>query len=123
MISRRRFVATGASGILLAGCDRLNRSTEFRGALRSAEKVTMGAQRLVTPRDALAREFTEADMSPIFRSNGTSMPSTSEYARHLAENFANWRLAVDGLVPAGVAAQDGRDADFDRHGHSFANVS
>jgi DMSO/TMAO reductase YedYZ molybdopterin-dependent catalytic subunit len=37
-------------------------------------------------------------MSPIFRSNGTSMPGTPEYARHLAENFANWRLVVDGLV-------------------------
>ena len=98
MISRRRFIATGASGLLLGGCDRLNNSPQFRGALRSAEKLTMGAQRLIAPRDALAREYSEADMSPIFRSNGTSMPNTSEYSRHLAENFANWRLDVDGLV-------------------------
>ena len=98
MISRRRFVATGASGLMLGGCDRLTRSPGFRGALRSAEKVTMGAQRLVSPRNALAREYSEADLSPIFRSNGTAHPGTSEYARHLAENFANWRLVVDGLV-------------------------
>lgn len=98
MIDRRRFIATGASGLLLGGCDRLNNNAQFRDVLRSAEKVTMGAQRLVSPRDALAREYSDADMSPIFRSNGTSMPSTTEYARHLAENFANWRLAVDGLV-------------------------
>ena len=98
MITRRGFVAAGASGVLLGGCDRLNHSHEFRGVLRSAEKLTMGAQRLVSPRDALAREYGEADMSPIFRSNGTSMPNTPDYARHLAENFANWRLAVDGLV-------------------------
>jgi DMSO/TMAO reductase YedYZ molybdopterin-dependent catalytic subunit len=98
MIDRRRFIATGASGLLLGGCDRLNNNAQFRDVLRSAEKVTMGAQRLVSPRDALAREYSEADMSPIFRSNGTSMPSTTQYARHLAENFANWRLAVDGLV-------------------------
>jgi DMSO/TMAO reductase YedYZ molybdopterin-dependent catalytic subunit len=58
----------------------------------------MRAQRLISPRDALAREYGEADMSPIFRSNGTSMPGTADYARHLAENFANWRLTVDGLV-------------------------
>jgi DMSO/TMAO reductase YedYZ molybdopterin-dependent catalytic subunit len=58
----------------------------------------MRAQRLVSPRDALAREFTEADLSPIFRSNGTAMPGTAEYAQHLAEGFANWRVTVDGLV-------------------------
>jgi DMSO/TMAO reductase YedYZ molybdopterin-dependent catalytic subunit len=98
MISRRRFIAAGTSGLLLGGCDRLNNSPRFRGVLRSAERLNMGAQRLVSPRDALAREYSEADMSPIFRSNGTSHPDTSEYARHLAENFANWRLTVDGLV-------------------------
>jgi len=98
MISRRHFVATGASGLLLGGCDRLNNSAQFRGVLRDAERLTMGAQRLVVPRDALAREYGEADLSPIFRSNGTAMPGTSEYAQHLAENFANWRLQVDGLV-------------------------
>jgi DMSO/TMAO reductase YedYZ molybdopterin-dependent catalytic subunit len=97
MISRRRFIAVGATG-LLAGCDRLNSSQAFRGLLRSAEGLTMRAQRLVSPRDALAREYGEADMSPVFRSNGTSMPGTSEYAQHLAESFANWRLDVDGLV-------------------------
>jgi DMSO/TMAO reductase YedYZ molybdopterin-dependent catalytic subunit len=98
MISRRRFIATGASGLLLGGCDRLNDSRRFRGILRSAEGLNMRAQRLVSARDALAREYREADMSPIFRSNGTSHPGTPEYARHLAENFANWRLVVDGLV-------------------------
>lgn len=97
MITRRRFIAVGSAG-LLAGCDRLNNSRTFRGVLRSAEGLTMRAQRLVSPRDALAREYSEADMSPIFRSNGTAMPGTTDYARHLAENFADWRLTVDGLV-------------------------
>ena len=98
MIGRRRFIATGMSGLLLGGCDRLNNNAQFRGVLRSAEKLTMASQRLISPRDALAREFGEADLSPIFRSNGTAMPGTPEYAKHLAENFANWRLTVDGLV-------------------------
>jgi DMSO/TMAO reductase YedYZ molybdopterin-dependent catalytic subunit len=98
MISRRRFIATGASSLVLPGCDRLNNSAGFRGALRSAEKLTMNTQRLVGGRDALAREYSEADMSPIFRSNGTALPNTSEYARHLSENFAHWTLTVDGLV-------------------------
>ena len=98
MIDRRRFVIAGASGLLLGGCDRLNNSPGFRGVLRSAEKLTMASQRLIAPRNALAREYDEADLSPIFRSNGTANPGTPEYARHLAENFANWRLVVEGLV-------------------------
>jgi len=98
MISRRSFIAAGASGLLLTGCDKLDRNPAFKGVLRSAEKLTMRSQRLIGGRNSLAREFSEADLSPIFRSNGTSMPGTPEYARHLSENFANWRLAVDGLV-------------------------
>jgi DMSO/TMAO reductase YedYZ molybdopterin-dependent catalytic subunit len=98
MIDRRRFIAAGASGLLVAGCDKLDRNPRFKGVLRSAEGLTMRAQRLVGGRDSLAREYGDDDLSPIFRSNGTSKPGTPSYARHLAENFANWRLAVDGLV-------------------------
>ena len=98
MIDRRRFIATGASGLLLGGCDRLNNSPGFRGVLRSAERLTMNTQLLISPREALAREYDEADLSPIFRSNGTRVPGGEEYARHMAEQFANWRLTVDGLV-------------------------
>lgn len=98
MISRRRLILGAGSGLLLSGCDRLNASPDFRSLLRSAEGLTMRAQRLVSARDALAREFDEADMSPIFRSNGTRLPDTPDYARHLAERFAGWRLRVDGLV-------------------------
>ena len=100
MISRRAFVASAASvgGLALSGCDRLHRSTTFRDLLRSAEGLTMKAQRLIVDRNALAREYGEADMSPIFRSNGTRIPDTPDYARHVSEAFANWRLSVDGLV-------------------------
>ena len=103
MISRRRFIATGASGVLLGGCDKLDRSPAFKGVLRSAEHLTMGTQRLVGGRNSLAREFSEADLSPVFRSNGTAMPDTSEYAQHLAANFANWKLGVGGLVARPLA--------------------
>ena len=97
MISRRNMLLGGA-GTLLAGCDKLNGSETFRGVLRSAEGLTMRAQRLITDREALAREYDAADMSPIFRANGNVMPNTSEYQAHLAARFADWRLAVDGLV-------------------------
>jgi len=103
VISRRRFIAAGGSGLLVAGCDRLDRSESFRSLLRSAEGLTMRAQRLITPNDALVPEYRESDMSPVFRSNGTRLPDTSGYARHLAENFVNWRLVVDGLVARPVS--------------------
>jgi len=97
MISRRTLLV-GSAGALLTGCDRLGRSETFRGVLRSAEGLTMRAQRLITDRNALAREYDAADMSPIFRANGTRMPATPDYRRLAAGAFADWRLAVDGLV-------------------------
>ncbi|MEO7635769.1 MAG: molybdopterin-dependent oxidoreductase [Sphingomicrobium sp.] len=103
MISRRRFIAAGGAGVLLGGCDRLTDSAQFRGVLRSAEGLTMRAQRLVSSRTALAREYDAAEMSPVFRSNGTAMPATSAYAQALGEGFANWRLTVDGLLARPLA--------------------
>jgi DMSO/TMAO reductase YedYZ molybdopterin-dependent catalytic subunit len=101
MISRRRFVgslAAGAGGLLLAGCDKLDKSAGFKDVLRSAEGLTMKAQRLITDRNALAREFGAADISPVFRPNGTVMPDSADYRRHAEKGFADWRLAIDGLV-------------------------
>ncbi|HYD13556.1 MAG TPA: molybdopterin-dependent oxidoreductase [Allosphingosinicella sp.] len=98
MILTRRTLLLGGAGTLLAGCDRLNNSTGFRGALRSSEGLTMRAQRLISSREAMAREFTEADMSPVFRSNGTGNPDTPDYNRLAAGRFSDWRLRVDGLV-------------------------
>lgn len=97
MIARRTVMAGGA-GLLLSGCDALTNSAGFREGLRSAEGLTMRAQRLITSRDALARTFTEAQMSPVFRANGNSGVRDPAYATHLAEGFANWRLVIDGLV-------------------------
>lgn len=101
MISRRglvRGLSASAGGLLVAGCDRLNRSPDFREALRLGEKLSYRAQRLITDRGALAREYRSEERSPIFRANGTRRPSGSVYATHAARRFADWRLAIDGLV-------------------------
>ena len=46
----------------------------------------------------LATEYTEADLSPVFRANGSTSPTDPKYVA-LAENgFADYRLRVGGLV-------------------------
>lgn len=100
-VSRRRLIAAlgaGASGLLLSGCDRIGQTRLFRGLLSSAEALTMKAQRLVSDRSALAREYGAADISPTFRTNGNSLPTSPDYRVHAAAGFADWRLKVDGLV-------------------------
>jgi len=99
--NRRRWLqGAGAAlgGIWLAACDSLSRNSTFTGVLRVAEKWTEGAQRAVTDRKALAREFAPADISPDFKANGTLRPQDAEYVAHLADSFAGYRLVVDGLV-------------------------
>jgi DMSO/TMAO reductase YedYZ molybdopterin-dependent catalytic subunit len=84
--------------LLLGGCDRLTQSDSVQRVLRMAESLTMRTQRALLSKGALAREFGEDDLSPVFKSNGTSLPEGEEYARMMATNFTDWRLGIDGLV-------------------------
>jgi DMSO/TMAO reductase YedYZ molybdopterin-dependent catalytic subunit len=52
----------------------------------------------VLPHVALAREYDEADLSPQFRANGSTDPEDEDYRRLAANDFADWRLEVGGLV-------------------------
>lgn len=97
MTFTRRSVLVGG-GLLVAGCDRLNDSERFREGLRSAERLTMKAQRLISSRTAPAREFRPDQLSPVFRANGNVRPQSEAYAGFAAASFADWRLRVDGLV-------------------------
>lgn len=97
MISRRDALI-GVGALTLSGCERVTRSPTVRKILTLGEKATLTGQRLVTDRNALAPEFTRADLSPRFRVNGNAMPASTEYARHVSDGFANWRLEVVGLV-------------------------
>ncbi len=100
LLTRRGLIragALGAGGLLLAGCDRLNSSAGFRGVLQSAEGLHRGSQRLLGG-DALAREFAESAMSPVFRANGNREVEDGAYRRMSESGFADWTLKVDGLV-------------------------
>lgn len=94
----RRNALVGGAGLVLAGCDRIVASPTVKQVLTLGEKATRSAQRLVTDRNALAQEFSRADISPIFRENGTRRPSDDGYTAHAVSGFAQWKLAVDGMV-------------------------
>ncbi len=99
-LSRRRLIGglgAGGAGLLLGGCDRFNASPRFRSILSLGETANYRAQRMLG-RKAMAMEFSVRDLSPYFRPNGSTMPTSPAYQAHLATNFANWRLRVDGLV-------------------------
>jgi len=101
LLARRRFLTLGAAslgGAMLGGCDRLSEAPDFQSFLASAEGLTYRAQRLLGGGHSMAREFAAADLSPVFKVNGTHMPEGDEYAALVDRNFADWRLRVDGLV-------------------------
>ncbi len=96
----RRALLRGSAalgGLLLSGCDRLSQSPSFQRVLNSAELLNYRAQRLAIGQ-SLAREFSEADLSPVFRSNGTADPNNETYNRLRANEFLDWRLTIGGLV-------------------------
>jgi DMSO/TMAO reductase YedYZ molybdopterin-dependent catalytic subunit len=105
-ITRRRLLigsAAGLGAIGLTGCDDVVQNSNVQNVLAMAEKLTIRGQRLLVPKDKLAREFSEVDISPTFKSNGTSQPESEDYARMMENGFADWRLKIDGLVERPVA--------------------
>jgi len=99
--SRRGFLArllSAGAAALLAGCDAASRSAWFPKILGVGERASSAAQHLVSSRRSMAQEFGVADISPQFRSNGTANPNDPEYQALAANHFADWRLAIDGLI-------------------------
>lgn len=99
-LDRRGFLAAAAAGVgtLLAGCDRISASSSGRSVLNSAESLTYRVHRMLLGANSLAREYSEADITPNFRSNGTGDPSDEGYKALAANDFQDWRLRVEGLV-------------------------
>ena len=99
--SRRRFfarVGAAAGALMLAGCDRLSQTDWFPRFLGSAETLNRTLAGTIAGRKAMAQEFSPADLSPTFRSNGTALPQNAEYQKLAASGFADYSLLVDGLV-------------------------
>jgi DMSO/TMAO reductase YedYZ molybdopterin-dependent catalytic subunit len=97
---RRKFLTRGAAAagtLLLGGCDQLSQSPAFMNVINSAENLTRGAQRLLVG-DKLAPEYTEAEISRVFKANGSTDPQDEDYLALVKDNFASWKLGVEGLV-------------------------
>ncbi|WP_454597081.1 molybdopterin-binding protein [Qipengyuania sp. SM2507] len=95
---RRRNFIVAAGATVLAGCNKIAESGPGTRLLSAAERWHKAAHELLTDRKALAPEYPRSAISPFFRGNGTTDPQEPAYRRHAAEDFANWRLEVGGLV-------------------------
>jgi DMSO/TMAO reductase YedYZ molybdopterin-dependent catalytic subunit len=100
-LDRRGFLARGlaaASAALLGGCEDLSDQRWVKRVLDSAETLTRVTQEALLLPQALAREFSEADISRNFRANGSTDPDDPTFVAHAKNGFADWKLVVGGLV-------------------------
>jgi DMSO/TMAO reductase YedYZ molybdopterin-dependent catalytic subunit len=101
-LTRRGFLTRSAAvggAVLLGGCDdALSRSPSFRELLTRAEGATQGVQRLILSNRALAREYSEADLSAHFKANGSTQVDDLGYRSLAQAGFADWKLKIGGLV-------------------------
>jgi DMSO/TMAO reductase YedYZ molybdopterin-dependent catalytic subunit len=101
-VDRRGFLGRGlavASASLLAGCDsEFSDQPWVKRILDSAEQLTRVAQRTLVSPTALAREYSEADISKDFKANGSTDVDDDAYRALAANGFGDWKLKVGGLV-------------------------
>ncbi|WP_072396746.1 molybdopterin-dependent oxidoreductase [Hyphomicrobium sp. CS1GBMeth3] len=105
LMSRRKLLrlgTVGASSLVVAGCDQFDflgrNDSTVRSVLAKANDLTYHAQRLLIRDGALAPEYEESDIRQGQRPNGSRDPQSKEYAALRANDFAEYRLRVTGLV-------------------------
>jgi DMSO/TMAO reductase YedYZ molybdopterin-dependent catalytic subunit len=106
-ISRRRFVrgvggfsaVTLAGGGLVGGGASYLMPPEVRGGLMGvADVLTMASQRLLMAGQPLAQEHDPRDITKNFPTWGQTNPRDEEYQRLASDDFADYRLGIEGLV-------------------------
>jgi len=111
-IHHRRSVLKGAlasaAGLTLGGCQPLSDKGWVKSIIGLGEAINYKVQRALLGMDTLATEFTEADLSPIFKPNGTFDPGDDDYKALAAKRFDDFRLGIGGLVerPAELTLQE-----------------
>lgn len=107
MLTRRRFLiasAAGLAGTALSGCDAFDGAvapgSPVRNFLAGANDLTLGVQRALIGREALAREFSESEIRQGMRPNGATDPNSMDYMFLRQGNFGLYKLEVGGLCEA-----------------------
>lgn len=106
-------VVVGGAGVFaIFAPDNLRRDPTVRKKLGFGTQVSLAVQRLFMNRRSLAKEYLASDVAPSFRANGSRNPQDPDYVKHVSENFANWKLRIDGLVdnPLDLSLDDLRAA-------------
>jgi DMSO/TMAO reductase YedYZ molybdopterin-dependent catalytic subunit len=115
MTSRRRLITTGLAAAGVSGLVAAERLAaryglippDSGGLYGAGETLTYAAQRLLTSRYSMAREFDRSQISKAFPVNGDP-PQSDAYQSLLGKKFAAWQLTVEGMVarPAHLSMND-----------------
>lgn len=95
---KRRHLIAGMAGLFTAGCAKVADSRAGQSLFELAENWHLKAHRALADKQAMAPEFSRADISPVFKGNGSVTVETDFYRDQLANGFRDWRLDVTGLV-------------------------
>lgn len=105
IFSRRTFLtgsAMGVSSLVLAGCDQFDflrdDDNSVRNVIERANSLTYQAQRLLGGQSALSPTYDEAEIRQPQRPNGSTDPQTDDYLALKANNFADYKFRVTGMV-------------------------
>src|SRR5947209_20563259 len=111
LVFSRRQIVTGlasTSTLLLAGCSSKELPPTYGNVLRMGDLLTYRAFRMLLPAQSLVREYDHRDISSS-PAVGTSNPADPQqslfdaergarYDRLRANQFADWRIRVEGRV-------------------------
>jgi DMSO/TMAO reductase YedYZ molybdopterin-dependent catalytic subunit len=99
-ITRRAIIVAGLGGAaaLVWNANSLTLGPSFARVFGVVEDWTRVSQRTLLLSGQLAKEYSAGDISPTFKPNGTFDPGGEYYNAEVAQNFANWRLRIDGMV-------------------------
>ena len=97
-----RAAAIGGAGLAVAGCNVLDglgaSGHPLRDVMEGANTLTYRVHRFLMAPDALAKEYTKADIRQPMFPNGVAAPPDADYKALAANSFKGYRLGVGGLV-------------------------
>ena len=99
--SRRGLLKGGLAslgGLALAGCDGGADNPIVQKLFAAEAALTYKTQSALLGPEALAKEYSEADISRVFKPNGSTAPDGDAYTALAAKGFVDFKLKVDGLV-------------------------